>query len=210
MTSQVKKFSLKISILKKIVSALLLMSLLLVSLLFIFNLEKKSISPQVKTLNTEEINNKIATKNLIEQLDKKINKLNDYYISYQTEKNIQNAIAKVKTFFDIYQARLKGMEELIVRRSIECEIDYRIIIGIAGIESGLGRFPVGGHNPFGYLDGIYYNSWEEALNKLICVIGNRFIKPCNSDLSCIINKYGGPDTPKDHWIKNVQWFMNQV
>ncbi len=123
---------------------------------------------------------------------------------------IQQQIAKVRSFFQSYGAVMQGYEELLVRRSHECGGDYRVIVGIAGNESGLGRIPYKLYNPFGYLDGMQYGSWEESLHKLVCVISQRFIAPCQSDLQCIINKYGGPGDDQQRWINNVSWFMRQV
>lgn len=130
--------------------------------------------------------------------------------SKKTEVVLQQQIAKVQSFFQSYGAVLQGYEELIVRRSHECGGDYRVIIGIAGNESGLGRIPYKTYNPFGYLDGMQYGSWEESLHKLVCVISQRFITPCQSDLQCIINKYGGPGDNHQQWINNVGWFVRQV
>lgn len=130
--------------------------------------------------------------------------------SFRKELEIETAITKVKNFFQRYGAKMSGNEEHLVRKSFECGGDYRIIVGIAGNESGLGRIPLGGHNPFGYMDGRYYNDWGEAIDRIVCIISQRFIIPCNGDLNCIIKKYGGKDTPKEQWIRNVTWFMNQV
>ncbi len=137
-------------------------------------------------------------------------KVNQKIQAILDEEQIQREIAKVKEFFTSYGAVMSGYEEILVRRSHECGGDYRVLVGIAGNESGLGRIPYNLYNPFGYLDSMTYSSWEESLNKLSCVISQRFIGPCASDLQCIINKYGGPDTDQEKWIRNVSWFMRQV
>jgi hypothetical protein len=141
--------------------------------------------------------------------DEKI-KINAKVQAVLLEEQIQKEITKVRSFFESYGAVMTGYEEILVRKAHECGGDYRVLVGIAGNESGLGRIPYNLYNPFGYLDGMTYSSWEESLNKLSCVISQRFIKPCGVDLQCIINKYGGPDTDQAKWIRNVSWFMNQV
>ncbi len=125
---------------------------------------------------------------------------------------INEEINKVERFFDVYNggAVIKGYGKIIVEQARRCGGDYKILVGIAGNESGLGRVPYKKYNPFGYIDGVQYSSWEEAIKKLSCVISQRFIAPCNKDLYCIINKYGGHDTDREKWIKNVSWFMSQV
>jgi hypothetical protein len=148
-----------------------------------------------------------VTQKLIEEEKIKVNQAVQAVLE---EQQILKEIEKVRSFFSSYGAVMSGYEEILVRRAHECGGDYRVLVGIAGNESGLGRIPYNLYNPFGYLDGMTYASWEESLNKLSCVISQRFIKPCASDLQCIINKYGGPDTDQAKWIRNVSWFMNQV
>lgn len=122
----------------------------------------------------------------------------------------QENVAKAETLLATYNSPMQGYGEIIVRRANECGGDYRILLGIAGNESGLGRIPYKLYNPFGYLDGVQYSGWAESLEYLSCRISERFIAPCAGDLTCIINKYGGPDTDKEKWIRNVTWFMNQI
>ncbi len=137
-------------------------------------------------------------------------KIIDFLESQQKETLIAEQTAKVHTFFVNYSSPLVGYEEIIVRKALECGGDYAVLVGVAGNESGLGKVPYKKYNPYGYLDGIEYSGWEESLNKLSCVISQRFIAPCVGDLTCIINKYAGPADDKDLWIKNVTWFINQV
>lgn len=126
------------------------------------------------------------------------------------EMELQDRIRRVEAFFDSYGSIMKGYGEIIVRQANACGGDWRVLVGIAGNESGLGRIPYKLYNPYGYLDGMQYSGWQESLTKLSCTISQRFIRPCNADLYCIINRYGGPDTDKPRWVSNVSWFMNQL
>jgi hypothetical protein len=177
-------------------------------ILLVFSLTPKAyVIPNLSSnpLYTETIHP--LTQKLIEEQKLKIN---EKVQAVLLEEQIQREIAKVKSFFESYGAVMTGYEEILVRKAHECGGDYRVLVGIAGNESGLGRIPYNLYNPYGYLDGMTYSSWEESLNKLSCVISQRFVKPCGVDLQCIINKYGGPDTDQAKWIRNVSWFMNQV
>lgn len=122
----------------------------------------------------------------------------------------KNNIQKVENIFERYDSPMKGYGDIIVRRAEECGGDFRVLIGIAGNESLFGRVPYKLYNPFGYLDGKQYSGWEESLEFLSCVISQRFLQPCQNDLRCIINRYGGPDTDKEHWIRSVQFFINNI
>lgn len=126
------------------------------------------------------------------------------------EADIMAWTAKVESYFRAYGSPMVGYGEIIVRKAVECGGDYKILVGIAGNESGLGKIPYKKFNPYGYLDGVQYTGWSESLNKLSCVISQRFIVPCKGDLYCIIRKYGGPGDNKDLWVRNVSFFMAQV
>lgn len=170
-------------------------------------IEQLVVAESVELLNLDEPQ---FSKILSSQQNDIAEQIIDFLETKQKEKLIAEQTAKVHSFFVRYNSPLVGYEEIIVRKSAECGGDYAVLVGIAGNESGLGKIPYKKYNPYGYLDGIEYSGWEESLNKLSCVISQRFIAPCNGDLTCIINKYAGPADDKDLWIKNVTWFINQV
>jgi len=126
------------------------------------------------------------------------------------EAEIKEWTARVENYFRSYGSPMVGYGEIIVRKAVECGGDYKILVGIAGNESGLGKVPYKRYNPYGYLDGIQYTGWTESLSKLSCVISQRFIGPCKGDLYCIIRKYAGPGDNQDLWVRNVSYFMAQV
>jgi len=127
------------------------------------------------------------------------------------EKQRQEKIDRIEALFSARNSPMQGYGELIFRRVEECGGgDYKVLIGIAGNESGLGRVPYKLYNPYGYLDGKQYSGWEESLDFLSCVITQRFIVPCENDLTCIINRYAGPSDDKSQWIRNVTYFINQL
>jgi hypothetical protein len=152
----------------------------------------------------------ISQQKIADALEIKRLKIEEEQKKKEKQEELQDKINKVETFFTGYGAIMKGYGHILVEQADACGGDYRILVGIAGNESGLGRVPYKLYNPFGYLDGVQYESWDESLPFLSCTIAKRFLAPCNNDLTCIVNKYGGPDTDQDKWIRNVTWFMNQV
>jgi hypothetical protein len=128
----------------------------------------------------------------------------------EKEQKISEAIVSVEALFDAYNSPMAGLGETIVRRADECGGDYKLLVAIAGNESGFGRIPYKLYNPFGYLDGVQYSSWYEAVNYLSCKISVQHLAPCNNDVACVVVRYGGSDTDREKWIRNIQWFMNQL
>lgn len=125
-------------------------------------------------------------------------------------KRRQEQIDKVAAFFKRYGAKLQGYESIFVDKAEECGGDYRVLVGIAGSESGLGRINYMLYNPFGYLDGVQYPDQRTALEVLACRVSYQHIAPCGTDLYCLARRYGGPETDLDHFVSKVAWFMSQV
>lgn len=125
-------------------------------------------------------------------------------------KERQEKIDKIEALFARYNAPMQGYGELVYNRAAECGGDYKVLVGIAGNESAFGRVPYKLYNPYGYLDGKQYADWTESLTFLSCVISQRFLSPCQNDLTCVINRYAGPSDDKDQWIRNVTYFINQL
>lgn len=136
------------------------------------------------------------------------------YIQSQRQASLSSIradqIAKVEAFFAAYGAPMAGYGSILVDQAAACGGDYRVLVGIAGSESGLGRIPVLSYNPFGYLDGVQYASWTDALTSLSCKVSRQHIAPCGTDLQCLVRRYAGPSDDAQHFVDKVMWFFQQV
>lgn len=143
-----------------------------------------------------------------------VNTLNEAIATKKEQERIRMEIEqntqRIEAILARYNSPMQGYGHIIASKAYECGGDFRVLTAIAGNESGFGRIPYKLYNPYGYLDGVQYSGWEESLNFLSCVISRRFLKPCNNDLVCIISTYGGPDTDKERWVRNIQFFINQI
>ncbi len=131
-------------------------------------------------------------------------------LQLQQKANRDAAVLRVRNFLFAYGSNMEPYAEILVDQSIACGGDYRILIGIAGSESGLGRSNYKLYNPFGYLDGVQYGSYEEALTILSCKISTQHISKCGTDIYCLAKRYSGPDTDINLFVSKVTWFANQV
>ncbi len=72
--------------------------------------------------------------------------------------------------------------------------DYRIIVGIMGVESGFCRAPYqingNSHNCFGYLNGVKYPSYTAALNALVPKISRQYVLKYGWNLEAFSKAYG--------------------
>lgn len=209
---------------QRILVALLLIASL--SIQFSSNIAYKSIKDS-ELEKTVESNTEVTNVSVLGVHEKTI-QFNDvssyvkdaYTIAYENNMEIKAIVdadkavleeaARIDAFMYRYGSVMAGYGELITRKAYECGGNPRVLIGIAGKESGLGRIPYKLYNPYGYLNGVQYSSWEESLSILSCEISQRFLAPCNNDIYCVIRRYGGPDTDNDKWIRDVTWFINQI
>lgn len=126
------------------------------------------------------------------------------------KKERQAKIDKVEAFFQEYGAKISGHGHILVDQAEACGGNYKILVGIAGAESGLGRHMYKKYNPFGYLNGVQYPNLKTALSKLSCKISEQHIAPCGNDLYCLANRYTGPGDDNTHFVNKVRWFMQQI
>ncbi len=122
----------------------------------------------------------------------------------------QSRIDKVEKFFRQYGSSLVGYGHIFVDEAEQCGGDYRVLVGIAGSESGLGRVNYLKYNPFGYLDHVQYSSEEEALTILACKISQQHIAKCGTDLWCLAYRYAGPGDDLNLFVSKVSYFFSQV
>lgn len=122
----------------------------------------------------------------------------------------QAKIDKAEALFRDYGSNLVGYGHIIVDQASACGGDWRILIGIAGSESGLGRINYKLYNPFGYLDGVQYANYTEALTILSCKISTQHLAPCGQDLYCLARRYAGPSDDLEHFVSKIRYFVNRL
>ena len=97
-----------------------------------------------------------------------------------------------------------------IDKANECGVDYKLMIAIAGYESGYGRKPMKKYNPYGWRNGKTYNSFKEAISEITCQFGNKYIKKGRDTVKEISEIYLGSNSNHDAWIKNVSYIRSQI
>lgn len=132
------------------------------------------------------------------------------YEQTRLDEQRQDAINRVESLFARYGSNLAGYGHILVDQSKACGGDYKVLVGIAGSESGLGRINVLRFNPFGYLNGVQYDNYEQALTILSCKVSQQHISKCGEDLYCLARRYTGPGDDQDLFVSKIAWFMSQI
>lgn len=131
-------------------------------------------------------------------------------IKQEQERVRARIIDRMEQIFVNYGGYMSGLADNLYDNAVACGGDPALLFAIAGNESGFGRIPYKLYNPFGYLDGRQYASWEESINYLSCKISTQHLAPCGNEVNCVINRYGGSDTNKEQWVRNINWFRRQI
>lgn len=120
----------------------------------------------------------------------------------------------IKQYLIKYNSPLIGLEEFMVTKADEFEMDYRLIPAIAQQESNLCKvIPPNTYNCWGW--GIHsrgtlgFNSYEEAISTVMNGLKNEYINKGLTTPDTIWKKYT-PSSPDGAWAKGVNQFMNEM
>ena len=97
-----------------------------------------------------------------------------------------------------------------IDKANECGVDYKLMIAIAGYESGYGRKPMKKYNPYGWKNGKTYSTFKDAISEITCQFGDKYIKKGLDTVKEISNIYLGKEGNHDAWIKNVTYIKSQI
>lgn len=95
---------------------------------------------------------------------------------------------------------------IIIEEAESCNANYKIIVAIAGNESGYGRVPYKSYNPYGYLNKAQYSGWDTSLADLTCKVAKYTNK--YTDLYILGKVYGAHNV--EQWAKNISWHLSQI
>lgn len=117
----------------------------------------------------------------------------------------------IEKFFENYSfinSPLANMDKEIIQISDNYDLDYRLILSIAGVESTLckaGQYIPETHNCFGYGPGIPFNSYKEGFEKVAKTLAFHYD---TSSLESIGQKYN-PGNWED-WSGKVAYFIRKI
>jgi len=86
-----------------------------------------------------------------------------------------------------------NLAELLINTSNASGIDYKLIVAIAGTESGFCRVNYMGYNCFGYLNSVHYSSFDSAIRNLIPLISQNYIRKFGTNFKAFAAAYGYQD-----------------
>jgi hypothetical protein len=106
----------------------------------------------------------------------------------------QSQIDKVTSYLQRKKSPMVPYAAVIVDAATRCGGDFKTLLAIAEVESGLGRQPYKKYNPYGYLNGVQYPDWSTALDRLSCAISKQYSAVYGTDFAAMGKKYAASTT----------------
>ena len=126
------------------------------------------------------------------------------------EKNISNdaRVIAVRNVLEKYGSTLAPEAENFVYYADKHGIDWRLLVSIAGLESGYGsRYVQGSYNAYGWGGGyIYFDSWEHGIDSISRSLRTRYYdRGANT-----VEKIGPIYAENPHWAQRIRGFMSRI
>lgn len=96
---------------------------------------------------------------------------------------------------------------IIITESAKYGADYKVVVAIMGVESGLCRQSFW-YNCFGYLNGVRYSSYEHAFSDLVPKVSRQYAAKYGWNFEALAKAYG-----QHNWEKtsaNMRWFASRI
>ena len=124
----------------------------------------------------------------------------------------------LRQFLAKHQSPLEAYADLIVTKSDEKQIDFRLITAIGMCESNLGKhMPDGSYNAFGYAiytgqaSGAEFKNWEHSIDTMASYLADKFYSQGLTTPEQIGPIYAPPSVDTGNsWAKCVRMFMNEL
>ena len=124
-------------------------------------------------------------------------------------------VVLVERFLAKYASPMVGSGKTFVAAADQYRLDWRLLPAIAFQESNLGkRIPKGSHNPFGWAiftgenSGIYFDSWEAAIETVAKGLRNDYLNYGLTEPETIAVKYTEKANPS--WVFAVKTAMEEI
>jgi hypothetical protein len=135
---------------------------------------------------------------------------------YNTDRSNEQAderVVKVQAILLKHRSPLAEYADTFVREADRNNLDWKLVVSIAGLESTFGKFvPNNSHNawgwgiPTGASSGIGFQNWEEGIATVSRGLKTRYV-----DRGLITPEQMGPVyAASPVWSDKVRYFMNQI
>ena len=127
------------------------------------------------------------------------------------KKQVDERVVKLRTFLNSQNSPMAKDAEAFVKYADQYNLDWKLVVSIAGLESGYGKHvPAGSYNGWGwgYSNGtvMHFSSWEEGIEAVSKGLRQNYIDRGANDVYAIGRIYAASPT----WATRVQYFMNKL
>jgi len=118
-------------------------------------------------------------------------------------------VTKLQGYLSSQKSPLAAHSEYIIQTADRFGLDWRLLVAIAGVESGFGKvMPRNSYNAYGWANGATrFESWENSISHVSMVLSEKYLGRGLKTPSQIARKYcPGSDT----WAQRVTSYMNDI
>ncbi|MBD3362507.1 hypothetical protein GF362_02200 [Candidatus Dojkabacteria bacterium] len=105
---------------------------------------------------------------------------------------LDNEVIRLTRFLKRYGSPIASprYSKIIIETSKQNGVDYRLNVGIMLAESGICKHPMKNFNCYGYMNNVYYSSFEEALEVLTAKVSRQYTSKYAWNIELMGTKYG--------------------
>ncbi len=139
-----------------------------------------------------------------------VNSFDDLSIGHVEDMEIDPDVDNLMKFLVDYGSPIAEYKyaKIIVDVSKRYGADYKLNVAIMLAESGVCKNPHKKYNCYGFLDGVYYESFEDSLTTLTAKVSNMYTGKYGNDIVTIARRYGPVN--KEAWIRKINYAMNRI
>lgn len=123
-------------------------------------------------------------------------------------------VQQIDAFLHKNGSPMAGLGNVFVAAGKKYGVDPRLVVGIAGAESSLGKYAYRPYNAWGWggRAGHSFGSWEESIAQVTKGLRDGYISQGRTTPAAIVSKYAPSSDGNDEaqWASNVGHFMKQL
>lgn len=124
-------------------------------------------------------------------------------------KSSDSRVVALETVLNKYKSPLTPYASFYVKYADENDLDWKLLPGIAGLESTFGRFMIDGtYNAYGWGSGqIYFKDWEDGIKTINQALRENYKEKWGAET---VAEIGPIYAESPTWSSRVSYFMDEI
>jgi hypothetical protein len=127
---------------------------------------------------------------------------------------VADEVQQIDALLGKHGSPMKGLGNVFVAAGRKYGVDPRLVVGIAGAESNLGKYAYHPYNAWGWggRAGHTFGSWEQSIATITKGLRDGYVGQGRTTPAAIVSKYapGSDGNDEAQWVANVGSFMKEL